>query len=221
MTARETCATLIEHWCADGTQMYARSVPTLGWPNKMAAERFCERYWLSDADYDRAVRPVVSQVFVSETASPPAQVFQNGYAIVARRGGCLFVRNDFETLMPLVASLGDTSIAIVQNPSSTTAALPPMRFQFQTSTSWEEMISGGCLSAILLDMPHQEYFVVGQSSDWGLYVASDYAQPLTLFGVRPTLAQRFVDAFPIDLVEETELRQRWIPPAYTHRLQSR
>lgn len=218
MRPERNCERLLDYWCQEGTEMYARTVSTVGWPNRLDAERYCNAYWLSETEFESQYRRTFEHIFTSNTASPPNPLFKDQYVLVARRGGSLFTQKDFEAFVTLVRSLGDSRFVVVQNPATIIDGLPPLQFSFPSSMSWAQMTSGGCLSAVLLEMPHQEYFVFGRSPRWGLYAASDHAMPINVFGSDPVLAKRFAAALPIDDAEREELRSRWIPEAYVRRL---
>ena len=79
---------------------------------------------------------------------------------------------------------------------------PIFRMKFPMDICWDELTSGNFASAILLEMPHKEYFVFGESGSWGKYVANDYEFPLDVLGFRREIANIFRDKFSLTDAEE-------------------
>jgi hypothetical protein len=62
-------------------------------------------------------------------------------------------------------------------------------------------------------MPHKEYFVFGETGNWGRYVANDYESPLDILGFKREVANIFRSKFALSEAEEREIAGI-LPPAY-------
>lgn len=57
---------------------------------------------------------------------------------------------------------------------------PMFRMKFPVNITWEELTSGNYISAVLLEMSYNEYFVFGNSGSYGKYSANDYEHPMDM-----------------------------------------
>jgi hypothetical protein len=102
---------------------------------------------------------------------------------------------------------------VIENTFGGRVKEPIFRMKFPSDICWDELASGNFASAILLEMPHKEYFVFGDSGAWGKYVANDFEFPLDILGFRREVAELFIDKFKLSEADEREIAQ-FLPPAY-------
>ena len=62
-------------------------------------------------------------------------------------------------------------------------------------------------------MSHKNYFVFGDSGEWGKYVANDYKFPLDIIGFRNKYAELFKRNFVLSIEERNEIYE-WLPETY-------
>lgn len=197
--------------------MYSNSISASHWGNQQVAIDYLERYWLSLPEYLKIAKPVQDQVFINQDVGLPSIVFPPQFDLHVLRGGCLFVPDEFARLQECTRSISENFLFVIENTFAGRVKEPTFRMRFPSDISWDEISDGNFISSILLEMPHKEYFVFGESGAWGKYVANDYKFPLDVLGFKPEVSKVFMDNFKIS---ETECREllNVIPPAYSSRI---
>jgi len=198
--------------------MYSRIVSDSEWGDKKVAENYLERYWLSENEYRSIWEPIQKQIFVHEKDGLTNFIFADGFKIFAFRGGCLFDQEDFERLQRCFTAIGESYFVIVENSFGNQELVPRFRMKFPTVIDWKELISGNFVSSILVEMPHKEYFVFGNSGGWGKYVANDYKDPLDILGFKPEHGTVFYEELRTSAEENAEI-YTWLPQLYKKRLE--
>ena len=204
---------ILEKFSDEGYRMYSSVIPGPQWGNRQVAEEYLERYWLSSVEYKRTWKQVQDRVFTNQEVGLPQMVFASGYELQASRGGCLFVQEEFTRLQECTQAISEQFLFVIENTFGGRVGEPIFRMKFPTGISWGELASGNFASAILLEMPHKEYFVFGESGTWGKYVANDYESPLDILGFNPEVANVFRSKFKLSEAEEREIAEV-LPPAY-------
>ncbi|MGK6353487.1 hypothetical protein [Parapedobacter sp. DT-150] len=138
--------------------------------------------------------------------------------MMATNGGCLFVEKDFKQLQKAMQQIGERYFIVVQNTQEYTNDEPMFRMKFPVDIMWEELISGNYISAVLIEMSMNEYFVFGESGKWGKYSANDYERPLDIIGFKSELAPVFQNHFKQNRKEYEEIYE-WLPPKYRELIQ--
>lgn len=210
---------ILEVFSDEGYRMYSRIVPPSHWGDRQGAEDYLKRYWLSSDEYERKWKQVQDRVFINQEIGLPQMVFASGYLLQASRGGCLFVQDEFVRLQKCTKAVSEQFLFVIENTFGGRVKEPIFRMKFPTSISWDELAGGNFASAILLEMPHKEYFVFGESGSWGKYVANDYESPLDILGFKREVASVFRNKFRPSEVEEREIALV-LPPAYKTRLRT-
>lgn len=165
------------------------------WGDQEAARCFLEKYWLSKNEYFDFWKKKQNNIFCTENKFSQNSVFLEGYCVIKEIGGCLFTEKSFEQLMAVLKDLGNANFVIVQNKQDYTYGEPMFRMKFPTNITWKEIISGNYISAVLLEMHYNEYFVFGDSCDWGKYAGNEFELPLDIIGFKPELADIFLKYF--------------------------
>ncbi|HZM02128.1 MAG TPA: hypothetical protein VFC44_03805 [Candidatus Saccharimonadales bacterium] len=197
-----------DHW----HRCYSRLIPKSDWGNADAAERYLEKYWLPNAEYAIKCRPTQNQIFMVDKWLPDL-IFFPEYKILPRRGGCLFLAEDFIKLQKCFLDIGDKFIFVVENTFGGRLEEPPFRMKYPASISWDEITSGNYVSAMILDSSHKEFYVFGETPTWGRYAASDAELPLDLTGFWPERAGVFQQNLGISEKENQEISS-WLPSVY-------
>jgi hypothetical protein len=81
------------------------------------------------------------------------------------------------------------------------------------------MTIGNFASAIMLEMPHKDYFVFSESATWGKYTANDHEIPLDIFGFKGAAEGIFKNI--LMSAEEATVEAAKLPEAYRRLQRSR
>ena len=204
---------ILDVFSHEGYEMYSRIIPAQHWGNRQVAEDYLKRYWLSSAEYERTWKQVQDRVFTNQEVGLPQMVFTSGYELQASQGGCLFVQEEFVKLQECMQAISEQFLFVIENTFGGRVKEPTFRMKFPTSISWDDLAGGNFASAILLEMPHKEYFVFGESGAWGKYVANDYESPLDILGFKREVANVFRGKFKRSEAEQREIAEV-LPPSY-------
>lgn len=187
---------ILEYYASIGYSMYSTTIKESNWGDRMPAERYLGKYWLRESEYRKEWKPFQDDIF-SVGASPLFEpTFKPRFEVITRVGGCLFVEDEFQRLQRCVQSIGERYLIVIENPSEPQMQTKPsFRLKYPADISWEELNSGGYMSSILIEMPHNEYFVFGDSARWGKYAANDHPWPLDKIGFEPEQSTIFRQMF--------------------------
>jgi hypothetical protein len=204
---------ILDVFALEGYEMYSSIVPASQWGNREVAEKYLERYWLSSAEYQRTWKQVQDRVFTNQEAGLPEMVFCPGYELWASRGGCLFIQEEFVKLQECMQAIAEKFFFVIENTFGGRVKEPIFRMKFPTSISWDDLAGGNFASSILLEMPHKEYCVFGESGAWGKYTSNDHPFPLDILGFTRDVAAIFGKQFELSEAEKREMAQV-LPAAY-------
>lgn len=202
----------IDEYSNYGHSSFSALVPSDQWGDKKLAEEYLQKYWLAEEEYLSVWKPIQDKIFVQDKGLPEL-VYRAEFEMIALRGGCLFLEEDFKQLQKAMQEIGEEYFVIVQHSQDFTDGEPMFRMKFPVNITWEELTSGNYISAVLLEMSYNEYFVFGKSGNWGKYSANDYEYPLDIIGFKPELAHIFQEYFRQPKEEQEEIRE-WLPQEY-------
>lgn len=202
----------IEEYSVYGHSSFSNLLPSESWGDKKLAEKYLQKYWLSEQEYLSIWKPIQDKIFI-QGKSLPDLIYRAEFELIALRGGCLFMEEDFKQLQKAMQNIGEEHFVIIQNSQDFTEGEPMFRMKFPVNITWEELTSGNYISAVLLEMSYNEYFVFGSKGNWGKYSANDYENPLDIIGFKPKLAPVFREHFKQPKEEQEEVRD-WLPQEY-------
>jgi hypothetical protein len=204
----------IEEYFDHPAKYYTKLVPRSEWGDKEAAERYLEKYWLPMTEYEAKWKPIQNQIFISQKGLPDL-IFPPQYEMLAFRGGCLFVEEDFKKLQKCFVSIGDKYFIVIENTFSgkLESENPSFRMKYPADISWSELVSGNFISAVLLNFSYGEYFVFGETTSWGRYSATEYESPLEIVGFQSKYSSLFREKLKESEEEQREIAT-WLPPKY-------
>lgn len=185
---------------------YSKLIPSEIWGNKELAEKFLQKYWLTEQEYLRTWKPIQDNIFI-EGVRLPDIIYNSEFEMIALRGGCLFIEEDFLQLQKVMQGINEEYFVIIQHSQDFTEGEPMFRMKFPVNITWEELTSGNYISAVLLEMSYNGYFVFGSKGNWGKYSANDYENPLDIIGFKPELAHIFQEHFKQAKEEQEEIRE--------------
>lgn len=186
-------------------------VPSEHWGDKKLAEEYLQKYWLPQLEYLSVWKPIQDKIFVQGNLSD--LIYRPDFEMIALRGGCLFLEEDFKQLQKAMEEVGEEHFVIIQHSQDFMDGEPMFRMKFPVNITWDELTSGNYISAVLVEMSYNEYFLFSESGDFGKYSANDYEYPLDIIGFRPELGPIFQECFKQSQEEQEELRE-WLPQKY-------
>ena len=195
-------------------QHFSNQTPEKLWGDKVAANAFLEKYWLNLNEYDQRWRAVQNAIFINQDSGLPAMLFAADFELIILKGGCLFVKEDFIKLQNAIMPSGDKYIFIIENSFGRKNEEPIFRMKFPANISWEELTSGNYISSVLIEMARKEYFVFGDTGNWGRYAANDYFPPLDILGMKNQFSSEFHTQFKQTPEEIKEMYMKWLPDSY-------
>lgn len=203
----------IDIFSLEGSWWFSKLTSESEWGNLSLAESYLKRYWLSEDEYNTKWKPLQKRIFMGSDSSLSDLVFKESFEMVALRGGCLFLKRDFEQLQKCLLEIGEKYLIVVENTFEGKLKEPAFRMKYPVMISWEEITNGNFISSTIIEHPHKEYFVFGSSGSWGKYSANDYEYPLDIIGFKPECSTVFKEQFE-QSEEEQELILKWLPPKY-------
>jgi len=191
---------------------FSNLIPEGEWGNTGLAEIYFQKYWLAEEEYKEKWKSIQDKIFNQEVGLPDL-VYRPEFEMIALKGGCLFAEEDFNQLQKVMQEIGNEHFVVIQYSQELTEGEPMFRMKFPVNITWDELTSGNYISAVLLEMSYNEYYVFSESENWGKYSANDYEQPLDIIGFRPEYECVFRKQFEQSKEEQEEIRE-WLPPKY-------
>ncbi|SFB86129.1 hypothetical protein SAMN05421780_101795 [Flexibacter flexilis DSM 6793] len=195
------------HWAG-----FSKLVPDPIWGNKKIAEMYLQKYWLPEQEYLSVWKPIQDKIFV-QGKNLPDLIYHSIFDMMALKGGCLFLEEDFKQLQRTMQEVEEEYFVIIQHSQDFTEGEPMFRMKFPVNITWEELTSGNYISAVLLEMSYNNYLVFGSKGNWGKYSANDFENPVDIIGFKPELAHIFQKYFSQPKEEQEEIRE-WLPQEY-------
>src|SRR5882724_1461868 len=202
---------IINKYCSKYFLLYS-SIEETQWGNKEVAKNYLDKYGLKESEYHAVWKPIQDQIFINQNESLPEMVFNDDFKLLAIKGGVLFEKEDFQDLQACLLEIGENSLVIIENTFGRSKETP-LRMKFPPNITWEELMSGNFISSVLFEMPHNEYFVFGQTGAWGKYTANDYEKPLDIIGFKSHYSYIFQKYFQQSNEDWNEIHE-WLPPKY-------
>lgn len=202
----------IEEYLVHSHSSFSNLIPEEKWGNKDLAEKYLQKYWLEEQEYLKVWKPIQDTIF-NQGKSLPDLIYRPEFELMALRGGCLFAEEDFKQLQKAMQEIGDNHFVVIQHSQEFTEGEPMFRMKFPVSITWDGLTSGNYISAVLLEMGYNEYFVFSESGKWGKYSANDYEHPLDIIGFKPEYESIFKKNFEQPSEEWEEIKE-WLPPKY-------
>ena len=197
------------YWWSSFTKMMAKTE----WGNKTVAEMYLKKYWLPQVEYENVWKYTQDKIFINQDIGLPELIFPERYNMLALRGGCLFLEEDFKQLQQCLLAIEEEYFVVIENTFGGKLQEPAFRMKFPTDITWQELTSGNFISAVLFEMLHNEYFVFGESAIYGKYSATEYENPLDIIVFKPEYASIFRNNFKQSERELKEISE-WLPEKY-------
>lgn len=182
-----------------------------------------EKYWLPRSEFDRVWKPIQNKIFINQDRWLPDLRFNPAFKIYPLRGGCLLVQEYLKKLNFCLQVTGDKFFVIIQNMHGKERFnnVTPFMMKYPADITWDEIYSGNYISSFLFDWLGNEYFIFGDSGNWGIYAATYYDSALLILTFTEEYAGVFRKRFKVSKKEWREIYSRWLPECYREYLSSR
>lgn len=134
------------------------------------ALRFLSDFALDDNQYLQECVPIMQSVFNPVKAnefdihtSSFNILFQKGFNMSLQISSPMFTEETYCFIQIIFQACGDHYFYIVEDSADNAA----FHLKIPTTTSWKQLLSGGFISAVLFNMPYNNYRVFGDSGSWG------------------------------------------------------
>lgn len=144
-------------------QCIQEQFPNKSGVTKNIALAYLKKYHLSEEEYLKDWKSIQSTIFRNQDGSLPEMMFNEGFSLLAIRGGILFEKEDFESLQNCIRELGDKKLFIIQNDFGGKLKSSPLRMSYPSDITWEELMSGNFISTVIFEMFANEYFVLAKT----------------------------------------------------------
>jgi hypothetical protein len=165
------------------------------------AELYFQKYWLNKDEHIEKWLPIEFSIFNDKAKHLPDMMFNKDFELFPLVGGDIFlIEQDFSMLRHCMIQAGDDEFVIVQNEKVIVEVYsgenryivePFVKFKYPVNISWSEMMSGGIVGCEHFNNGCKDYFVFGNSGNWGRYVANSWVQPNNLTGLNPLIIMGF------------------------------
>lgn len=203
---------LIDKYSVKGYESYSNTISQSEWGNVHIGEQYLQKHWLSRMEYESTWKYIQNDIFVDKTNGLPELIFLEEFNLIGLRGGTLLDEETYRKLQKCMYQAGTKYWFVIQNVGRSDFE-PIFRMKYSVDCSWDELMSGNFVSSILFEMCHHDYFVFGDSANWGMYAGNDFESPLRLFGFKSELAPLFRENLIQTTDEWSEIKD-WIPSNY-------
>ena len=95
-----------------------------------------QKYWLAEEEYLNVWKPIQDKIFVQDKGLPEL-VYRAEFEMIALRGGCLFLEEDFKQLQKAMQEVGDKIDA--NDKAAVEADLASLKAVIERTANMEEM----------------------------------------------------------------------------------
>lgn len=159
--------------------------------------KYLSQYWLSKEEYCYKWEKLLSSIFNVRNSNGESFI-KSPFVRMTQVGGLLFVEEEFEHFKKCMNICNDMFLFIIEdydenNPPHDSG--PSMRFKYPSDITWEQINQQEGISYELFQRPVRNYFVFGDSGNWGKYVANDYDSPVDIICYKPQFQFLFQQLF--------------------------
>lgn len=143
------------------------------------ASSFLDKYWLTNSEYEHAVRHIERKMFITNGTGLPSMLISPNYEILAMSGGVVFNEEEFLYLQKYLKAVGEEYFYIIEEVEN--KDFIPIRLKFPSNITWEELSSGSYISMILLHYMFGTFKLLGSSGLWGRYSDNHWSTDIWCF----------------------------------------
>ena len=165
---------------------------------------------------------IFNQIFTNEKL--PTYNFKQNFDLISSIGGIVLNEKFFERVFQMGHYFKEQYVYILED-NEDLSLDDRYCFMFPISMTWADLNSGDVLSFELFNRPVGNYFIFGDSANWGNYLANDYfnedinfaGTPISIMGFDPHYSDLFKSLFPKPDQKEMRLLNKWLPNEYMDR----
>jgi hypothetical protein len=189
-----------------------------GIPNEI--RDYLDKYWLDKQELDQTWSGIKNTIFKGNFWSFPKDIFRDDFKTIILNGGSLFYQEYYDQLQSCITKTGDNFFVVIEDynehnppgnlpPRRGLIDWPPLRFKYPINISYDKMLSGEFVSEELIMMSHRNYFVFGDSGQWGIYANDESVRPLHIIGFKNRFSELFGTQFIVPK-EDKEYIDWWL-----------
>lgn len=93
------------------------------------------KYWLTNTEYENIWAPIQNQIFINQDKGLSELIFAEQYKILAMRGGCLFLEEDYKQLQQCLFAIGEKYFVVIENTFGGKLQEPAFRMKFSIEST--------------------------------------------------------------------------------------
>ena len=182
------------------------------------ARAFLHQYAMSDSEYNNICIPAMRKIFVSKPETyfdirnmGVGELFGVESDYFTYLSSPLFWKETYELIQAVCKDYGDQYIFIVEEERCEECPEAAFKLKIPISNSWEVVSEGGFIADVLFNMFNNNYYVFGDSGNWGKWCDydNDYLD-YEVFGYKYVMASvlSYKDFFSIT---KEEYKSYYIP----------
>jgi hypothetical protein len=184
---------------------------------------YLAKYWLHKSEFEKNWLPIKNSIFKGDFKSFP-HVFKDEFETIFEIGGSVINTPDYYNRMQVCMNAsGDQHFVFVQDlekpvdlpPGTYTIDWPRASFKYPVKISYEKILSGEFLTDERMQMGDINYFVYGDSGNWGIYAGDDLFFPLHIIGFKKEFSELFRSQFPVPTADIDTVKE-WIEKNISH-----
>lgn len=180
---------------------------------------YINNYALNESGFTSA-QMLLKNIFKNSFLKFPDFIIKNEYAFFIAMGGILMDEDDFASISRWMTHFNDKYLYVLEDYQESAPphqSGPPLRFRFPAKLRWEEINQQDGIAYELFGRPIRNYYVFGDSSMWGKYIANDYVDesinpagtPIELITFKANHCDYFSNELNCLHIDET-----WVPQCY-------
>ena len=161
------------------------------------AHAFLRHFAIEENDFKRNCLPILQQIFLLPLneafdiySMDLCQVFQHNYNMKVHILSPIFTSETYPMIQGISKAYGEKYFYVIEKEYPDEDTDTAFKLRFPTDISWRELLNGGFISEILFNMPYNQYYVFGESCNWGIWC--DFENPwidYQVFGSKSDIAE--------------------------------
>ena len=155
-------------------------------------KNYLNKYYINDAENQKFIIDKRQKIFNNSSFGNQVNsdfvFFNKGFSLSFFMGGILLIEENLEAIKKIMLNYGENYFFIVKDDLDNTIVL-----KYPRTISWAEITD--CMEEKnqkdfnnivyeLFSLPEDNYFIYGESCNWGIYAAMDYVYPIEFWGIK-------------------------------------
>ena len=144
------------------------------------AKEFLARFAMDSLEYERKCVPVMRKIFLSTAESyfdirkkSMTELLREEYDFFSYQSSPLFWKESYMLIQAICKDFGDKYLYIVEEERCEECADAAFKIKLPINASWDTISRGGCITDVLFNMFRNNYYVFGDSGNWGKWCDYD------------------------------------------------